>query len=69
MPHNYINTVIKHKGLSETDALAIMLDMVAGEHRQLSDSLEKLATEISTKHHKMYVEGILRVPLANLYWR
>ncbi|KAG9763092.1 terpenoid synthase, partial [Aureobasidium melanogenum] len=69
VPHNYINTVIKHKGLSETDALAIMLDMVAGEHKQLSDSLEKLATEIPTKHHKMYVEGILRVPLANLYWR
>jgi hypothetical protein len=46
-----------------------MLDMVAGEHRQLSDSLEELARETLTKHHKMYIEGILRVPLANLYWR
>jgi hypothetical protein len=46
-----------------------MLDMVAIEHKQLSDSLEELATQKSTKHHKMYIEGVLRVSLANLYWR
>jgi hypothetical protein len=46
-----------------------MLDMVATEHRQLSNSLEELAAKKSAKHHKMYIEGILRVPLANLYWR
>jgi hypothetical protein len=45
------------------------LTEMALPYSQLSDSLEELATKKSTKHHKMYSEGILRVPLANLYWR
>jgi hypothetical protein len=46
-----------------------MLDMVAGEHSQLSDSLEELATKKPVNHNEMYIQGILRVPLANLHWR
>ncbi|KAG9701279.1 terpenoid synthase, partial [Aureobasidium melanogenum] len=69
VPHNYINTLIKHRSLSETDAFTIMLDMVATEHSQLSDSLEELATKKPVNHNEMYIQGILRVPLANLHWR
>ncbi|KAG9801018.1 terpenoid synthase, partial [Aureobasidium melanogenum] len=68
VPHNYINTLIKHRSLSETDAFTIMLDMVATEHSQLSDSLEELATKKPVNHNEMYIQGILRVPLANLHW-
>jgi hypothetical protein len=69
VPHNYINTLIKHGGLSEKDASAKILDMVAEEHIQLSACLENLTRETAAKHNRMYIEGILRVPLANLYWR
>ncbi|KAG9647631.1 terpenoid synthase, partial [Aureobasidium melanogenum] len=68
VPHNYIKTLIKHKSLSEQDASATMLDMVAIEHQQLSNCLEGLNTEKPTGHHKIYIESIPRVPLANLYW-
>ncbi|KAG9512488.1 terpenoid synthase, partial [Aureobasidium melanogenum] len=68
VPHNYINTLIKHEGHSEEDASAIMLDMVVAEHQKLADCLGDLATEKPTEHHKMYIESIPRVPLANLYW-
>lgn len=69
VPHNYINILIKHKGLSEEDASAIILEMVAAEHKQLSNCLGEFATEKLTDHHDIYVKGILRVPLANLHWR
>jgi hypothetical protein len=69
VPHNYINTLVRHRGLSETDAFTIMVDMVATEHSHLSDSLDELATKKPVNHHKIYIEGILRVPLATLYWR
>ncbi|KAG9890255.1 terpenoid synthase, partial [Aureobasidium melanogenum] len=65
--HNYINTLIK-QGFSEKDASAIMLDMVVAEHQKLSDCLEDLATGKITEHHKMDIESVPRVPLANLYW-
>ncbi|TIA31014.1 hypothetical protein D6C78_09209 [Aureobasidium pullulans] len=69
VPHNYINTLIKNKGVSEEDAFSIMLDLVAVEHRLLSDCLEDLATEKLVGHYKLYTESIPRVPLANLHWR
>ncbi|KAH0359153.1 terpenoid synthase, partial [Aureobasidium melanogenum] len=68
VPHNYINTLIEYEDLCEKDASAVMLHMVVAEHQKLSDCLEDLATEEPTEHHKMYIESIPRVPLANLYW-
>ncbi|KAG9569738.1 terpenoid synthase, partial [Aureobasidium melanogenum] len=69
VPHNYVNTLIRHKGLVEKGASVIMLDMVAAEHQRLSDCLKDLTTKERSGHHKMYIESIPRVPLANLYWR
>lgn len=73
MPHNYVVSLTHYENISESDALEIIRKRVIRQQDLLSETTQRLFhpknEDSLALDRKRYIEGVLRVPMANLWWR